>query len=285
MTFEQAMRERIFQPLGMERATYFATEAVLHSVAVGHLDAGPDSIRIAVPFQIPRRANPAGGIIATVSEMIRFAEMHIGDGSYGDVQILKPETAREMRELHTEADFTRRWGLGWSLREIDGVRAVEHTGATNGFMGRLCVIPERKFALAIVTNGENGGSVHSAIYSHILQQVVGFRRNPPTPVALTREQLARFEGHYFTGLADILIELDSSGLVMHRMNIDPFTREITERPPAHLSPISETIFAIEEGPLSGGFGEIILNPDGSVRFLRAGGRLGIPVPNEEWPVE
>ena len=139
------------------------------------------------------------------------------------------------------------------------------------------MIPERNFALAIVTNGENGGSVHSAIYSHILQQVVGFRRNAPSPVALTREQLARFEGHYFTGLADILIEQDGRGLVMHRMNIDPFTREITERPPARLSPISETIFAIEEGPLSGGFGEIILNADGSVRFLRAGGRLGIPI--------
>ncbi len=37
-------------------------------------------MRIAVPFQIPRRANPAGGIIATVAEMIRFAELHIGDG-------------------------------------------------------------------------------------------------------------------------------------------------------------------------------------------------------------
>lgn len=283
MTFEQAMRERIFQPLGMERATYFASDAVLHSVAVGHLDAGPQSIRIAVPFQIPRRANPAGGIICTVSEMIRFAEMHIGDGAYGAARILKPETSRLMRELHTEADFTRRWGLGWSLREINDVRAVEHTGATNGFMGRLCVIPERNFALAIVTNGENGGSVHSAIYSHILQQVVGFRRNPPAPVTLTHEQLRRFEGHYFTGLADILIELDYSGLVMHRMHIDPFTREITERPPAHLSPISETIFAIEEGPLSGGFGELILNPDGSVRFLRAGGRLGIPVPNGNEP--
>ena len=279
MTFEHAMRERIFVPLGMERATYFATDAVLHAVAVGHLDDEAGGLRIAVPFQIPRRANPAGGIISTVAEMIRFAEMHIGDGTYRDVQILKPETARLMRELHTEADFTRRWGLGWSLREINGVRAVEHTGATNGFMGRLCVIPERNFALAIVTNGENGGSVHSAIYAHILQQVVGFRRNPPSPVALTREKLSRFEGHYFSGLADILIELDGRGLVMHRMNIDPFTREITERPPARLSPVSETIFAIEEGPLSGGFGELILNQDGSVRFLRAGGRLGIPVPN------
>ncbi len=276
MPFEQAMRERIFVPLGMERATYFATEAVLHSVAVGHLDAGPKSIRIATPFQIPRRANPAGGIISSVAEMIRFAEMHIGDGAWGDVRILEPETARMMRELQTEADFTRRWGLGWSLREIDGVRAVEHTGATNGFMGRLCVIPERKFALAIVTNGENGGSVHSAIYGHILQQVAGFRRTPPAPVALTREQLVRFEGHFFTGLADILIELDGSGLVMHRMNIDPFTREITERPPARLSPISETIFAIEEGPLSGGFGELILNPDGSVALPARGRPVGHP---------
>ena len=113
--------------------------------------------------------------------------------------------------------------------------------------------------------------------------MVSFRREPFSPRALDRQQLARFEGHFYTGLADILIELDGRGLVMHRMNIDPFTREITERPPARLSPISETIFAIEEGPLSGGFGELILNSDGSVRFLRAGGRLGIPVEDRSIP--
>lgn len=278
-TFEQAMRQQIFEPLGMDRATYFAAEAIRHSVAVGHFETTEEELCVARPFQIPRRANPAGGIIATVSELIHFAELHIDDGIWGGTRLLKPETARMMRELHTEADFTRRWGLGWSLRDIDGVRAVEHTGATNGFMGRLCVIPERRFALAIVTNGENGGSVHSAIYSHILQKVVGFRRTTPSPRALDWQQLARFEGHFFTGLADILIELNGRGLVMHRMNIDPFTREITERPPARLSPVSETIFAIEEGPLSGGFGELILNTDGSVRFLRAGGRLGVLVPD------
>ena len=277
MTFEQAMRERVFEPLGLCRATYFAAEAIRHSVAVGHVDAGEQGAQVTAPFQIPRRANPAGGIIASVAELIRFAELHIGDGAWGTARLLKPETARMMRDFHTEADFTRRWGLGWSLREINGVHAVEHTGATNGFMGRLCVIPERNFALAIVTNGETGGSAHSAIYAHILQSVVGFRRNTPAPRALDRRQLARFEGHFFTGLSDILIELNGRGLVMHRMNIDPFTREITERPPARLSPISETIFAIEEGPLSGGFGELILNGDGSVRFLRAGGRLGIPI--------
>ncbi len=277
LTFEQAMRERIFEPLGLDRATYFAAEAIRHSVSVGHSGEDEHDVRVARPFQIPRRANPAGGIIATVRELIRFAELHIGDGALGGIRILKPETARMMRELHTEADFTRRWGLGWSLREINGVRAVEHTGATNGFMGRLCVIPERNFALAILTNGERGGSVHSAIYSHVLQKVVGFRRTTPAPLALDQYQLARFEGHFFTGLADILIELNGHGLVMHRMHIDPFTRVITERPPAKLSPVSETIFAIEEGPLSGGFGELILNEDGSVRFLRAGGRLGILV--------
>ncbi len=277
-TFESAMRERIFEPLEMPRATYFAADAIRHSVTVGHFVDDEQRLRVANPFQIPRRANPAGGIIATVGELIRFAELHIGDGVWGNARLLQPETARMMRELQTEADFTRRWGLGWSLREIAGVRAVEHTGATNGFMGRLCVIPERNFALAILTNGETGGSVHSAIYSHVLQKVVGFRRTTPAPRALDQFQLARFEGHFFTGLADILIELNGHGLVMHRMNIDPFTREITERPPARLSPISETIFAIEEGPLSGGFGELILNQDGSVRFLRVGGRLGVLVP-------
>lgn len=276
-SFEQAMRERIFAPLGMERATYFAGEAIRHSVAAGHLIDDHGRLRVASPFQIPRRANPAGGIMTNVSELLRFAELHIGDGAWTGVRILQPETARRMREWQTDADYTRRWGLGWSLRDIGSVRAIEHTGATNGFMGRLCVIPERRFALAILTNGETGGSVHSAIYAHILQQVVGFQRKPPVAASLDRHQLRRFEGHFFTGLADILIELDGDGLVMHRMNIDPFTREITERPPARLSPVSETVFAIEEGQLSGGFGELILDEHGEVRFLRAGGRLGVLV--------
>ncbi|MCA9861245.1 MAG: beta-lactamase family protein, partial [Thermomicrobiales bacterium] len=35
-TFESAMRERVFDRLGLERSTYFASEAIRHSVAVGH---------------------------------------------------------------------------------------------------------------------------------------------------------------------------------------------------------------------------------------------------------
>ena len=40
-----------------------------------------------------------------------------------------------------------------------------------------------------------------------------------------------------------------------------------------MSPLSETVFVIDDGQFEGAIGELLLNDDGSIRFLRMGGRL------------
>jgi CubicO group peptidase (beta-lactamase class C family) len=280
-SFERAMRERVFEPLGLERTTYFAHEAIRHSVSVGHLEGGEDGVRVANPWPIPRRSNPAGGVISNAAELIRFAVCHARDGSIGAVSVLTPESATSMRTFQTIADYGRRWGLGWQLRDLNGLQLVEHTGATCGFMARLAVVPKRETVIAVLTNGENGAVVHTAIYERLLETLFGFRNALPEPAQLSRDQLSRFEGHFRHGLADLIVESNGSGLTLHRTTHDPFSGESTVRPPARLSTISETLFIVEDGAYVGATGELIFDGDGQVRFLRTGGRLAYPIGNSE----
>src|SRR5680860_175968 len=111
MPFEAAMRQRVFEPLGLERSTYFAREAILHSVAAGHAGGGAEPVRVTAPWPVPRRTNPAGGVITNVLELIRFASCHLNDGSIGQTRLISPESALAMRTIQTRADYGRFWGL------------------------------------------------------------------------------------------------------------------------------------------------------------------------------
>jgi CubicO group peptidase (beta-lactamase class C family) len=78
-SFEAAMKERVFVPLGLERSFYFAHEAIVYSAAAGHTQLpGEDAPHVALPYHIGRRAHPAGGIIASAGDLLTFLCFHMG---------------------------------------------------------------------------------------------------------------------------------------------------------------------------------------------------------------
>ena len=52
-TYEEALRELIFEPLGMERSFLIPDQVMLHRFAVGH-QAAEDGHRVLSPWAIPR---------------------------------------------------------------------------------------------------------------------------------------------------------------------------------------------------------------------------------------
>ncbi|HEY7036927.1 MAG TPA: serine hydrolase [Thermomicrobiales bacterium] len=274
--FEQSMRERVFKPLGLERTTYFAAEAIRHSVAVGHIQLPNHPARIADPWPIPRRSNPAGGISSNVAELLRFARAHMQDGELDDRRVLSAESTRAMRTRQTDADYPRIWGLGWSLRPAAGLTIAEHNGATNGFMARLTTIPERGFALAILTNGDHGSTAHGKIADVALERFLGIADEKPPRITLDAAALTRFAGTYRHNLAVATLTVEDGGYRVERVTRNAFTGEETVRDPFRLVPVADRIFVVDGGELDGAYAELILNADGGVRFLRFGGRLGYP---------
>ena len=261
----------------MERSTYFAAEAIRHSVAVGHEVGGEDGLIVSDPWPIPRRSNAAGGVSSNVAELIRFAVMHLRDGAVGDRRVISAESARAMRTIQAKADYTHDRGLAWQLHPIGNLEVVEHGGATNGFMARLVLIPETNYAIVVLTNGEFGSSLHGAVVAKAIEERFGTKDAARVRTTLSDEKLARFAGTYTHSLADAIVSVDGDGLLLKRIGHNPFSGESKDLGDARLSPLSETVFIVEDGPLEGSIGELMLNDDGSIRFLRMGGRLGYPV--------
>jgi CubicO group peptidase (beta-lactamase class C family) len=274
--FEQAMRERVFEPLGMERTTYFAAEAIRHAVSVGHTQAPDEEIKISDPWPIPRRSNPAGGVTSTVGELLRFARCHMNDGELDGNRVLSAKSAQEMRAMQATADPGRAWGLGWSRREIDGVLIAEHNGATNGFTARLTTVPERNFAIAVLTNADRGSMSHTKIADAALERYLGLKSSKPATVELDPSVLTRYAGRYNQDLSELTLSVENGGLHVERVNTNPFSLEKTHPEPLRLLPTSERIFVVADGVAEGSQADFILNSDGSIRFLRFGGRLAYP---------
>ena len=276
--FEALMRERVFGPLGMERATYFSDEAILHAVAVGHAKGDDDTkLKVSTPWPIPRRSNPAGGVSTNVAALLRFARMHLQGGELDGKRVLSSASARQMQAKHIDSEAYKTRGLGWSRNEIGGELIIEHNGATNGFAARLTTVPAKGFAIAIFTNHNDGGAAHTKICEAALERLLGLVSPPLEIVKRSDSDLARFAGTYTHGLGDLTLTVENGGYNVTRVHRNPFSGEETPGDPFTLRPVGERIFRAEGGVLDGNLAEILLDRSGSVRFMRFGGRLAYPV--------
>ncbi|MCX7622731.1 MAG: beta-lactamase family protein [Thermomicrobium sp.] len=282
--YEQAVKERIFEPLGMNHSTFFAHEAITFPVSVGHAydpttGEGPT---IARPYPIPRSSNPAGGIISTVGDLLRFAALHLDGGTVGEQRLLSAAAVEAMRQPHVRAaNFADAYGIGWALRMPGGHRLVEHGGSTNGFQAQLLLVPEQRFALAILTNSSRGTAAIRAIEEWILARACGIVLERPATVSLAAAELERVTGRYRRPGVEQVVRVVEDGIAVESRMRHPLTGEETTLPPILARPISAREYLVTEGDYAGMRIDFIDGEAGHPAFMRFGGRLAERVEEEE----
>src|SRR4051794_28002923 len=188
-TFEQAIRELLFEPLGLHQSWFFPSEVMTRRFAVGHNKHGDGSITVARPWPLPRAGASAGGISATARDQVAWAKFHLGDGTAADgTRVLSKETLDLMKEpsveMHGSAlgDYV---GISWLIRDVGGVRLVGHGGSMNGQYSEFVTVPERGFALISMTNcGPNGSQLNTQLEKWALEHYLGLEDIEPEQLAL-----------------------------------------------------------------------------------------------------
>ncbi|MFL1375981.1 MULTISPECIES: serine hydrolase domain-containing protein [unclassified Nocardiopsis] len=181
--WDEAMRERLFAPLGLERTGTLPEHALLHDPAVGHVEGLPDPVRT-VQWGLPRAMGPAGGITADVGDVLRLAALHLRGGTTADgVRLLSRDTVRAMAQEqvrlpdpHTLGDS---WGLGWIRYDWDGHRAIGHDGNTIGQSAFLRLLPGAGLAVALLTNGGRTRDLYQDLYREVFDALAGVRVPDP----------------------------------------------------------------------------------------------------------
>lgn len=137
--YEEFLKKRIFDPLGMTDTTFYPTREQLQRVPPiydkkdGKLVATRNTL-IALPVQA-KYPIPAGGLYSTGTDLAKLYQMMLGRGALGDVRILSEQSVAEMTKVQTgslPAAFTPEmgFGYGWAVvRKPTGVTATLSPGS------------------------------------------------------------------------------------------------------------------------------------------------------------
>ncbi|WIM98503.1 serine hydrolase domain-containing protein [Actinoplanes oblitus] len=199
-SYESAIRTLVTDPLGLETSAFFLNQLPGARVALPHLpDAEGRPVAYPELFTVPRGIAPAGGLISSARDQLRWARYHLGDGR----PLLNRRSLHLMRShpgpggtLFVELNGV---GITWLLRPTaEGPLVVQHGGDWTGQHSGFLMVPERDFAITLLTNSETGPALVSELFADdwALTRFLGLHNLPAEPRLLPADRLAEYAGTY-----------------------------------------------------------------------------------------
>jgi CubicO group peptidase (beta-lactamase class C family) len=278
MPYETAMQEFVFGPLGLKHTYFFARDVITERVVAGHIvrDGVPT---VAKAWELARTANPAGGITSDVIDQLGYARFHLGDGTADDgTRVLSPEGIAFMRKRIVSKGVDGEMALTWHLYDLGGIRVVRHGGATVGQLSSFDFVPEKQFAVTILTNANRGGELHGDVKKWIFERYLGLKEPDAQPRDASEETMRPYVGRYEAALSNVELSLKDGTLMLQMTPKGGFpdparSTPAPPPPPVRLALIDDDVLMALDEPFKGAKGEILRNPDGGAGWLRFGSRI------------
>jgi len=144
---------------------------------------------------------PAGGLVSDVRDMLRYARCHLGDGTANGTRVLSAESLARMRTPQGPGGSLSEVlldgvGVTWLLSTVGGARVVQHAGSTFGQQTALVLVPERGFAVVVLSNANLGAVLGMEVVDWALARFLGIRQAPLAEQPLPADLAADILGLY-----------------------------------------------------------------------------------------
>jgi CubicO group peptidase (beta-lactamase class C family) len=158
-SWEEAVRERILDPLGMTASNFSVLDSQrAEDFARGH-ERRDEQVR-EVPFREITNMGPAGSINSNVEEMARWLLVHLGGGRFGGRTLLSRPTLDDLQAPHMalavppEKPETpqRSYALGWFVEPYRGHNRLHHGGNIDGFSAMVSFLPQDGIGMVALAN-------------------------------------------------------------------------------------------------------------------------------------
>jgi CubicO group peptidase (beta-lactamase class C family) len=271
--YEQAAQEMLFDPIGLEMSFFYPSDLLFtHRFAVGHQKV-KDKVQVARPWAIGRAGNGVGGVVSTVRDLLKYARFHMSNGKKN---VITGKSLKAMRVPQADAGPRGLMGITWFIREVGGLTTYSHGGATNGQQALLCFIPEKDFALAILTNSDDGGIINNGILGYALELYFNAKSTLPKPTKTPVKELEKYTGRYRIGTECFDLKTKGEHLIYHHIPLGGFPTP--ETPPGSAMPLmrfsfyeNDKVIGLDE-PYKDALGDFIRDERGKLQYFRVGGR-------------
>jgi hypothetical protein len=177
--FDSYIERHIFQPLDMKSSTFRQPlpQRLSQRMSNGYATAsGPPR-----PYEL-YGFSPAGSSAVTAADMSHFMLCHLRNGAYGNVRIMRPETARMMHETAlTVLPAVNRMMLGFYETNRNGRQIIAHAGDTPFFHSVMHLYLNEGVGLFISMNSAGRDGAAAAIRTALFEEFTDRYMPGPTP--------------------------------------------------------------------------------------------------------
>jgi CubicO group peptidase (beta-lactamase class C family) len=183
-TWDDFVRTRIFQPLGMNGSDTSSIDAEKSPDHASPHEQDPDGSVKVIPWHNIDNAGPAGSINSSARDMAKWITLQLNSGMYDGKQLISKKNVREMQtpqmviepggEIPTVffPDSTQlSYGLGWFVQQYRGHQLILHAGDIDGFSTMVVLIPEIHTGYFVVIN--LGSSYRQVLSYEIADRLLG----------------------------------------------------------------------------------------------------------------
>ena len=300
-SINRALRDLVFTPLGLAHAGTTAGEFIVNRFAAGHANRG-DAPVLMRPYTHATSVT-SGGVGLCIADLMTYAKFHLGDGTNtAGERILTRASLDRMQTPQLEKQSTDdAIGLGWHIRRVSGVhdpnaqsprvggpgvRVAGQGGTAGGHILVLSIVPERNFAIGILTNAQNGWRLiqdverealrayHDIVYAK--NQAIAHRglveTLPDVEPLAKQPDLAQYAGRYQRPTNAIVVRVDGAHLMVQDV---PNTGE--PRPAMPIAFFGPDRAVVTDGNDRGQSIEFIRDASGAVKWVRVVGRVAVRV--------
>jgi CubicO group peptidase (beta-lactamase class C family) len=283
-SINRAVRDLVFTPLGLAHAGSTAGEFMVNRFAAGH-GIRNDAAFLQRPFS-PSVSVTAGGVGLCITDLLAYAKFHLGDGTNDKGERILSRASLEMMrttQLHkqgTDDDI----GIAWHLRNVGPLRVAAHGGTLSGHILLLEIVPERNFAIGILTNSINGWRLIQDVEREALKSYQGatFPKNyaiahrglvetmPNVEPLAAQPDPAPYVGRYLRPMNAVSVRVESGKLIVQEIPNGGEPRPVM--PIAFFGPDRAVI---TDGSDKGQTIEFVRDKDGQVTWVRVVGRVAV----------
>src|SRR5215204_4765232 len=175
---DRYLRDRIFNPLGMEHTDLIRSERVRAHLATGYVLCSR-GLKAVADREVPSPGG--GGMYSTTADIARYVAALLRIAANQQESLLKPETVATMFRPHFQPDQRLPgMGLAFELGEEGGRKTVGKTGIVSGFHSAIALAPEEGIGVIVFSNtgGLDGRGVPTPLATMLLHLLLGLSVDP-----------------------------------------------------------------------------------------------------------
>jgi CubicO group peptidase (beta-lactamase class C family) len=163
-TWEDNVRQRILEPLGMQRTDFSVADSQRSDDFAQPYDEQKGAL-VRVPFRPITNMGPAGAINSSASDMARWLILQLGDGTVDGRRLIARTTLNDLHApqmvMGTPAErpdiSPPLYAMGWMTDVYRGHLEVLHDGNIDGFSAGVTLFPQDGIGIVVLVNESDSG--------------------------------------------------------------------------------------------------------------------------------